>query len=44
MQSGSIARLAGKLIVNSKSKFSPIKTRIDYRGRIYLPIKVRRTL
>jgi len=32
------------LIVNSKSKFSPIKTRIDYRGRIYLPIKVRRTL
>lgn len=32
------------MIGNSRTKLSPIKTRIDYRGRIYIPIEVRRTL
>ena len=32
------------MIGDSKSKFMSIKTRIDYRGRIYIPIEVRRTL
>jgi len=32
------------LIGDSKSKCLPIKTRMDYRGRIYIPIEVRRIL
>jgi len=29
---------------NRQRKFSSIKTRIDYRGRIYIPVEIRKNL